>query len=122
MRFVTTITPAADLRIAALPRDLCLLDGRFEPSAAEGRLFTCQTGNTAGQAFFQVPGNDGGSVLYFQNLSSLTDYCRQTGAKIADTVAVEWPDAGFALPGGDGFLPAQKPMVIRDTFVEVHQG
>jgi hypothetical protein len=56
LRCTTTLTPSAELKIEAMPRDMCFLDGKLNPCAGEARLLTCQTGNTAPQMFLQIPG------------------------------------------------------------------
>ena len=83
IRCTTTLTPSASLKIEAMPRDMCVLDGRMEPYSDKGRLDTCQTGNTAGQMFLQVPGEPGGTIIYFQNLTAVTQFCLKTGADLA---------------------------------------
>ena len=120
LRCTTTLTPSAQLKIEAMPRDMCLLDGKLNACAGEARLLTCQTGNTAPQMFLQIPGPPGGTVFYFQNVTALSDFARQTGADFAGCVAVHWPDAGYAVPAGK--LAAGKPVVIQDAFVEFHRG
>jgi hypothetical protein len=77
LRLTTTLTPARDIRVTAAPRDLAIFDRRLDLYHGEGRLFTCQTGNSAAQAFFSPLGNEGATVFYFQNLSGLADYFNQ---------------------------------------------
>ncbi len=122
LRCTTTLTPTRPLRLEALPRDLCMLDGRFEPYGGTGRLYTCQTVNSAGQAFFSAPEGRGGTVFYFQNLSALEDYFRVTGTKLSKTVAGQWPVSGFALPGSSMPLEEGRAVVIGDAFIELRQG
>ena len=61
LRCTTTLTPSAELKIEAMPRDMCFLDGKLNPYAGKARLLTCQTGNTAPQMFLQIPGTPGGT-------------------------------------------------------------
>ncbi|HWB05592.1 MAG TPA: hypothetical protein VG796_21415 [Verrucomicrobiales bacterium] len=122
LRWTTTLTPAAPLVIHALPRDLCALNGRLEPYDKKARLYTCQTENSAGQTFFSIPEGKGASVFYFQNFSALADYFSLTGSRLTKTVAGQWPEAGFALPGSHAPLAAGKPIVIADGFVELRAG
>lgn len=122
LRCTTTLTPQAEMKIEAMPRDLCFLDGRLDAYSGDARLLTCQTGNTAPQMFLQVPGAPGGTVFYFHNVTSLADFAGQTGADFAGCVAAHWPDAGFAVPAGPNPLAPGRPIVIQDAFVECQRG
>lgn len=122
MRLTTTLNPEEEIRITAAPRDLCVLDSKLNPYHGEGRLFTCQTGNTAAQAFFSPLEKEGATVFYFQNLSALKNYFRRTGAKPGGCVDGEWPEAGFRLPDGDTPLKAGTEVTIADAFVAVEAG
>lgn len=44
LRCTTTLTPCAELKIEAMPRDMCFLSGRLDAYAGAARLLTCQTG------------------------------------------------------------------------------
>lgn len=122
LRLTTVLTPAEAVRITAAPRDLCGFDTRLNPYSGEGRLFTCQKGNTAGQAFFSALENHGATVFYFQNLSALADYFNKTGAKPGGGVGGEWPEAGFNLPLGETPLEAGVSVTVADAFVAVEAG
>jgi hypothetical protein len=122
LRCTTTLTPCAELKIEAMPRDMCFLNGKLDPYPGEARLLTCQTGNTAPQMFLLIPGSPGGTVFYFQNVTALSDFVRQTGADLAGCVAAHWPDAGFAVPAAERSLAKDKPVVIQDAFVELYRG
>ncbi len=122
LRLTTLLTPGEEVRITAAPRDLCVFDKRLNPWHGEGRLFTCQTGNTAAQAFFSPLEKEGATVFYFQNLSGLADYFTQTKAKPGGCVGGDWPEAGFILPHGEQPLRAGVPVTIADLFVAVDSG
>jgi hypothetical protein len=66
IRCTTTLTPGVPLQLQALPRDLCVFDGKLEPYSGTARLYTSQTVNSAGQTFFGIPEGPGGTVFYFQ--------------------------------------------------------
>lgn len=122
LRLTTALTPGEPVRITAAPRDLCVFEGSLDPYHGEGRLFTCQTGSTAGQAFFSALEKGGATFFYFQNLSGLKDYFRRTGAKPGGCVGGEWPEAGFILPLGENPLEAGAAVTIADAFVAVQAG
>ncbi|MES2707031.1 MAG: hypothetical protein V4726_10565 [Verrucomicrobiota bacterium] len=117
LRLITTLNPGENIRITAAPRDLCVFDAKLNPYHGEGRLFTCQTGNSAAQAFFSPLEKEGATVFYFQNLSALTDYFRRTGARPGGCVGGEWPEAGFTLPAGENPLESGGEVTIADAFV-----
>jgi hypothetical protein len=122
IRCTAALTPAVPLAIQALPRDVCMFDGKFEPYGGTARLYTCQTVNSAGQTFFSVPEGPGGTVFYFQNFSALADYFRITSTKLSKAVAGQWPVTGFALPPGKEPLKEGKPVIVGDAFVELRPG
>jgi len=113
LRCTTTLTPCAEFKIEAMPRDMCFLDGKLNAFPGAARLLTCQTGNTAPQMFLQIPGPPGGTVFYFQNVTALSDFARKTGADLAGCVAAHWPDAGFAVPAGTRKGPTAGPRTCR---------
>lgn len=119
IRLTTSLKPGEETRITAAPSDLCTLDARFNPYPGQGRLYTCQTGHTAGQTFFSALGRDGATVCYFQNFTALADYFRATNAQVMGCVSGEWPEAGFTLPKGETTLKPRKPYIIGDAFVEM---
>src|SRR5690606_22991002 len=76
----------------------------FSTVTTEGRLHVVQKGIRSGLAFFSIAEPAAGSIMYFQNLSALNSYCTDTGASMADVIAGDWPELGFALP------PAEAPI------------
>jgi len=56
--------------------------------------------------------------LYFQNLTSLNDYAKQTETSLTDTVGGEWPELGFSLPATtEKTIEAERETVISDAYV-----
>jgi hypothetical protein len=123
LRWTTTLIPDQPVTIQAMPRDLCVLTGRLDPFDKIARLYTCQTENSAGQTFFSVQeGRRGGSAFYFHNFTALADYFRVTETKLTKTVAGQWPQAGFALPGSKSPLKGRRPVIIADAFLDLRRG
>jgi hypothetical protein len=122
LRLTVTLTPSETLHLQTLPRDLCVLEDNLDPFKSSGRLMTRQAENAAAHAYFKVDGADGATVFYFQNLTALSDYFRHSKAKLRNVVAVQWPSAGFALPGGDVPLEARRPVTISDAFIRTETG
>jgi hypothetical protein len=101
--------------ISKSPRDVCLMDHRFEP-VEEGLVLTSQTGPTAGQVFVSVRD---AHIFYFQNLTSLSHYAELSGVGLVGTVGAEWPELGFSLPAGENPLPAHRKIQLSDAFLQI---
>jgi hypothetical protein len=67
-------TPAADMRIPFLPRDLYPLDERDDRAATKGNIEAAQRGINTGLVYFRLDEPAFGSVLYFQNFTALNPY------------------------------------------------
>ncbi len=114
----TTINPVAPLLIPFWPRDVIPLGKEEDLTDSEGVIYTKQVGLRAGMVYFSLARPKGGSVLYFQNLTSLNDYARQTETSLSDTVGGEWPELGFALPGTtEKPIEADRDLVISDAYM-----
>lgn len=116
LRYTASLEPRQDFTVQAFPPDLYLLDDDNEP-APEGLVFSTQDGPTAGIAFLSVSQPVAGTILYFQNLTALNDYCQMTQTDPSGTVSVRWPEAGFTLPVSDKRLNAGKEVVLSDAFM-----
>lgn len=118
-------TPAADLRIGKLPRDVVpfgpqgeLLAEKFVVEAQQRKLNTALLYFTLQQPRF-------GKVLYLQNLSSLNAYFNATGSKPESAVQCDWPEMGYSPPvnseTGTAMLPADKTVMLYDTILAVRE-
>jgi hypothetical protein len=114
----TTINPAAPLVIPFWPRDVIPLGKEEDLTDSEGVIYTKQVGPRTGMVYFSLTRPKGGTVLYFQNLTSLNDYARQTETSLAEVVGGEWPELGLALPcTTEKPLEADREIVISDAYV-----
>jgi hypothetical protein len=114
----TTINPVAPLVIPFWPRDIIPLGKEEDLTDSEGVIYTRQVGPRSGMVYFSLTRPTGGTVLYFQNLTSLNDYAKQTETSLSDTVGGEWPELGFALPGtAEKSIEADRELVISDAYV-----
>ncbi len=110
LHYRTTLTPATDLHIPFWPRDLIA-------PAPGGEIKVKQVGIRSGLVYAHLPADEG-AFLYFQNLTSLADYCDQTETSCAEVVGGEWPEMGLALPAA-----IEKPLlkgtavVLSDAYV-----
>jgi hypothetical protein len=117
LRYSTWLTPAYDLNIEALPRDVCVFDRSGNPFATEGAVYAAQSGPTAGLVYFSIAKPGGATCLYFQNLTALSDYCERTGAEPIGRVSAEWPELGFSVPPTQRPLRAGRQVTLSDGFV-----
>ena len=117
----TTINPVAPLLIPFWPRDVVPLGEAAYRTDSQGIVHAKQVGPRTGLVYFSLTRPKGGSVLYFQNLTSLNEYCKQTETSLSDTVGGEWPELGFALPATtDKMLEADREIVISDAYMIFH--
>jgi len=124
LRATVVLTPAADLLVPFLPRDLYPLGGDGTPLSATGKVEAAQRGVNAGLIFFHVDEPPFGTVLYFQNLTAMNEYYRATRTKPDGAVGGEWPEIGYLppTPPQSGTppvdpLPAGKPVTLSDAIL-----
>jgi len=114
----TTINPIAPLVIPFWPRDLIPLGKEEDLTDTEGVIYTKQVGPRSGLVYFSLTRPRGGTALYFQNLTSINEYCKQTETSLSDTVGGEWPELGFALPTTtDKPIASDRELVISDVYM-----
>jgi hypothetical protein len=98
MRMTVSFTPAANMLIPFMPRDLYTLDATGDPLGAVGKVEATQRGLNSGLLYFRIEEPSFGNVLYFQNLTAMNDYYRATKTKPKEAVGGQWPELGFLLP------------------------
>jgi hypothetical protein len=85
---------------------------------SEGVIYAKQEGPRSGLIYFSLTRPKGGAALYFQNLTSLNDYCKQTETSLSDVVGGEWPELGFALPTTTKkAIEADREIVVSDAYM-----
>lgn len=114
----TSLNPVAPLIIPFWPRDVIPLGKEEDLTNSEGVIYASQVGPRSGLVYFSLTRPRGGAALYFQNLTSLNDYAKQTETSLADVVGGNWPELGLALPTSSGkALEADKEIVISDAYL-----
>jgi len=98
LRLTVRLTPAEDLLIPYLPRDLYPLDGDDDPLGARGEVLAAQRGLNGGLLYWRVDGDTPGSLLYLQNLTALNPYFNATDTRPDAAVGGEWPELGYLPP------------------------
>jgi len=118
LHYSTTFTANTALMIPFWPRDIIALtqNGRLENT--NGKIHMEQFGSRSGLIFASVTKPKTGSFFYFQNLTSLSEYCEATQTESKSTVGGTWPEIGFQLPTTDKLpLPANKAFTVSDAYV-----
>ncbi|RVT90575.1 hypothetical protein EOD43_19870 [Sphingomonas crocodyli] len=127
LRITTSLTPAVGLLVPFYPRDLYPLDANDDPTRAQGKVEAAQRGLNSGVCYLRLEKPAFGSILYFQNFTSLNARFRATNTKPDGAVGGEWPELGYLPP-----TPPQSPqppldplragetVVVYDTFVAIH--
>lgn len=118
LHYKTTLTPAAPLLIPFWPRDVIPLGKEEDLTDSEGVIYAKQAETRSGLIYFSLTKPRAGAALYFQNLTSLNDYAKQTETSLGNIVGGEWPELGLALPGTtEKPLEAGQDIVISDAYV-----
>jgi hypothetical protein len=118
LHYTTTFTANMPLMIPFWPRDIVPLtqNGSIENTA--GKIHMEQFGSRSGLLFASITKPKTGSFFYFQNLTSLSEYCEVTQTESKSTVGGTWPEIGFQLPTTDKLpLPSGKAFTISDAYV-----
>jgi hypothetical protein len=128
LRVTTTLTPAEDLLVPYLPRDLYPLGHNDDPLDASGNVEAAQRGLNAGILYWRLDGDTPGSLLYMQNLTALNDYYNATHTKPDGAVGGEWPELGYLppTPPQSGTppvnpLPKGKSLILSDAMLVFHR-
>jgi hypothetical protein len=126
LRCTVRLTPSENLLLPFLPRDLYPLDAQGNPAGTRGKVHAGQRGFNGGLLYLTLTEPAFGSLLYFQNLTSLNDYFQATGTKPDGVVGGQWPELGYQPPTSpnakdalDRPLPAGKAVVVSDVFLNV---
>jgi hypothetical protein len=127
LRITSTLTPAADLLVPFLPRDLYPLGENDDPLLARGQVEAAQRGLNSGLVYLHLDEPAFGSVLYFQNLSALNAYFIATKTTPDGAVGGVWPELGYLppTPPQSGTPPtdalaAGKPVTVSDAVLVFH--
>src|SRR5690606_19804165 len=107
-----TFTPAVDMRIPFIPRDLYPLDENDDPTGAVGNVEAAQRGHNSGLLYFRFDRPAFGSVLYFQDLTLLNPYFLATHTTPDGVVGGEWPELGY-LPPTPESQNVPEPVTLR---------
>lgn len=127
LRFTTAMTPTVDLLVPYCPRDVYPLDAHDDPLGARGQVEAAQRGLNSGICYFRLSEPEFGSILYFQNFTSLNARFRYTKTTPDGAVGGEWPELGYLPPTPPQSpqppldpLPAGECVTVYDAVVAFH--
>ncbi|QSB25301.1 hypothetical protein [Flavobacterium sp. CLA17] len=118
LHYTTTFKANIPLMIPFWPRDIIPLTENGTIENTSGKIHMEQFGSRSGLIFASITKPKTGSFFYFQNLTSLSEYCEATETESKNTVGGNWPEIGFQLPITDKLpLPADKTFTISDAYI-----
>ncbi|TDW52128.1 hypothetical protein EV144_101812 [Flavobacterium sp. 270] len=118
LHYTTTFTANTPLMIPFSPRDIIPLTQNGSVENTSGKIHMEQFGSRSGLLFASITKPQTGSFFYFQNLTSLSEYCESTKTESKNTVGGTWPEIGFQLPTTNELpIPAGKGFIISDAYV-----
>ncbi|TSD62890.1 hypothetical protein FFF34_018215 [Inquilinus sp. KBS0705] len=118
LHYLVKFTPRSTLSIPFWPKDVLIVDKDDKTGDTEGELYVKQIGIRTGLVYAGIKDPGAGSFLYFQNLTSINEYCTATETSVAETAGGQWPEFGFSLPPTkDKPLQAGKEVTISDAYI-----
>lgn len=112
-KYATTITPAFNMLVPYWPRDIMPLYKTGKTQNTKGTVHASQVGARSGQLYFSLDKPETGSVFYFQDLSSLNNYCETTETSAGGLVGGAWPELGLKLP----VTTKEKPLLAGEDYI-----
>lgn len=121
LHYTTSFTANVPLMMPFWPRDIIPLTQNGNIANTAGKIHMEQFGSRSGLLFASITKPQTGSFFYFQNLTSLSDYCESTKTESKNTVGGNWPEIGFQLPITDKLpLPPDRAFIISDAYIIFH--
>jgi len=118
LHYITNFKAKVPLMIPFWPRDIIPLTQNGSIENTNGKIHMEQFGSRSGLLFTSITKPQTGSFFYFQNLTSLSEYCEATKTESKSTVGGNWPEIGFQLPTTDELpLPSDKAFTVSDAYV-----
>lgn len=108
VRARVAFSPREAVSLTNWPRDLVFL-------SESGTVHTHQRGLRSGIVYASAPPL--GTLTYFQNYTSLSEYFDVTQTSPADRIGGSWPEIGFALPANEQKpVPGGREFCVSDVF------
>jgi hypothetical protein len=120
IRWSVWLTPAADLLMPPSPWNVYPIDAAGDPLSTGGIIHAQQRGSAAGILYFSLTEPATGSVMYFQNLTALNEYCELTCTTPNTVVGSNWPGMGYQPPPSDRHpLPEGREVSVCDLYLRL---
>lgn len=117
LKYSCSFKPMANVFFPFWPRDILTINQDDYPVKPMGEIHVSQVGTRSGILYFSLPERNL-RVLYFQNLTSLSPYCEQTGTSLKEVVGGILPELGLALPATTNKpLKAGENIILSDAIV-----
>src|SRR5690606_32931446 len=94
LHYKTTFKANMPFMIPFWPRDIIPLTQNGKIENTYGNIHMKQVGSRSGLLFASMTKPKTGSLFYFQNLTSLSEYCEATKTEFNDSVGGDWPEMG----------------------------
>ena len=119
LRYTTTFTSKAPLLVPYWPRDMVVTGPNDSNRDPKGTIHVSQVGTRSGLQYISLDEPKSGALLYFQNLTALSDYAQATETTLGNTVGGSWPEMGFSLPPTlkNKPIPVNQEMILSDAYV-----
>src|SRR5690606_35592929 len=118
LHYKTTFSSKMPHMIPFWPRDIIPLTQNGKVENTHGNIHISQVGSRSGLLFASMTKPKTGSLFYFQNLTSISEYCEATQTEFSDAVGGNWPEIGFQLPITKELpLPSNTPLILSDAYV-----
>lgn len=118
LHYTTTFIANMPLMIPFWPRDIIPLTENGSVENTNGTIHMQQVGSRSGLIFASMTKPKTASLFYFQNLTSISEYCEATQTEYKESVGGSWPEIGFQLPITQELpIPSGKSFIISDAYV-----
>ena len=117
LHYHTMLTPSAELQVPFWPKDLLFINEKGETWEGTATIHASQYGTRTGFIYLTQTQPKSCSILYLQNLTSLSPYCDQTESSLGDSVGGTWPELGFSLPATKKPLKSGVSIPIADAYI-----
>jgi len=116
LKYCCNFKPAADIFIPFWPRDI-LTTNIYGTVKSMGEVHTAQVGTRSGLIYLSIPERNL-RMLYFQNLTALSDLADQTGSSLSGVIGGALPEIGLSLPKTESIpLKAGSQVTISDATI-----
>lgn len=114
LHYQVKLKASRSLNVPFWPNDILFPKIRQGDTA---EVYVRQIGARSGLVYLGVKKPHKTGIFYFQNLSAINEYFKDTKTSASSTVSSDWPEMGFALPSGKQPIQAKKEYIVSEAFV-----